>query len=90
MNFVGTQSAPLDPEDGARLLAARTPNPDMAPDPDLPEDTRLWAALQTVSGGPWAGAVYDPEKILIALGLEREPESRDERRCVNDGSAQPD
>src|SRR5690242_3706594 len=27
-------------------LAAREPRPDLAPDPALPEDTRLWAALQ--------------------------------------------
>src|SRR5258706_7975199 len=27
-------------------------------------DTRLWAALQEASGGPWAGSVYDVERIV--------------------------
>ena len=48
-------------------LAARSPHPDLPPDPDLPADTRLWAALQDASGGPWAGAVYDAERIVRLL-----------------------
>jgi hypothetical protein len=36
--------------------------------PELPEDTRLWAALQNVSGGTWGGCVYDVEKIIEQLG----------------------
>ena len=48
-------------------LAARSPHPDLAPDPDLPADTRLWAALQDASGGPWAGAVYDADRIVLLL-----------------------
>ena len=49
------------------MLAGRPPHPDLAPDPDLPDDTRLWAALQEVSGGIWGGCVYDVEKILRVL-----------------------
>jgi len=52
--------------DGA-TLAGREPHPDLAPDPDLPADTRLWAALQDASGGSWAGAVYDAERIVRLL-----------------------
>lgn len=52
-------------------LEARAPRPDLAPDPDLPADTRLWAALQNASGGVWAGAVYDVEKILATLEAGR-------------------
>ncbi len=52
---------------GAALLAARTPHPDLAPRPDLPDDTRLWAALQAVSGGTWGGCVYDVDRIVAAL-----------------------
>jgi putative YjhG/YagF family dehydratase len=52
-------------------LAARAPRPDLAPDPELPADTRLWAALQNASGGVWAGAVYDVEKILATLEAGR-------------------
>jgi putative YjhG/YagF family dehydratase len=48
-------------------LARRVSRPDLAPDPDLPDATRLWAALQTASGGVWSGAVYDVEKILRVL-----------------------
>jgi xylonate dehydratase len=52
-------------------LAGRTPHPGLAPDPELPADTRLWAALQEASGGPWAGAVYDVEKIVRLLEAGR-------------------
>lgn len=34
----------------------------------LPDDTRLWAALQARSGGSWGGCVHDVEAILAALG----------------------
>jgi hypothetical protein len=34
----------------------------------LPDDTRLWAALQNVSGGTWGGCVYDVDKIIERLG----------------------
>jgi len=53
------------------LLAARDPHPDLAPDPALPDDTRLWAALQEASGGPWSGAVYDVDRILRLLEAGR-------------------
>ena len=39
----------------------------MTADPRLPDDTRLWAALQAVSGGTWAGCVYDTDRILEVL-----------------------
>jgi hypothetical protein len=37
----------------------------------LPADTRLWAALQSISGGTWGGCVYDADAILevIEAGL---------------------
>jgi hypothetical protein len=53
--------------EGTRVLAARPPRPDLAPDPALPADTRLWAALQQASGGTWGGCVYDPDAILRAI-----------------------
>ena len=56
LNYVG-------PDD----LASRAPHPDLRPDPRLPDHTRLWAALQDVSGGTWGGAVYDTDAILKAL-----------------------
>ena len=33
----------------------------------LPEDTRLWAALVHASGGVWGGCVYDVDKIIEKL-----------------------
>ena len=39
----------------------------VGPDADLPADTRLWAALQEVSGGTWRGNVYDVERIISVL-----------------------
>ena len=54
-------------QEGSRVLAARAPG-DLAPDPDLPPETRLWAALQDVSGGTWGGCVFDVEAIVKRLG----------------------
>jgi putative YjhG/YagF family dehydratase len=61
-NFVG-QSAP----DGSRILEARDVRSDLAADAALPDDTRIWAALQDASGGTWGGAVYDAESIVRTL-----------------------
>jgi dihydroxyacid dehydratase/phosphogluconate dehydratase len=52
-------------------LKRRAPHPDLAADPDLPADTRLWAALQDASGGPWNGAVYDVDRIVALLEAGR-------------------
>jgi hypothetical protein len=43
------------------------PNEHLRPDPQLPDDTRLWAALQRVGGGVWGGCVYDVERIIRVL-----------------------
>lgn len=59
-------------ESGTALLASRTSHPDLAPDPDLPLDSKLWAALQDASGGPWGGCVYDAEAIIAALKLAKQ------------------
>jgi putative YjhG/YagF family dehydratase len=50
-------------------LHSRSPHPDLQLNPDLPEDTRLWAALQNASGGTWGGCVYDVDTILERLNL---------------------
>ncbi len=67
IDFVGEGARRFNPDEGARVLAARPPRPDLAPDPDLPADTRLWAALQAASGGTWGGCVYDVDAIVRAL-----------------------
>lgn len=57
-------------EAGARILADRPMRPDLAPDPNLPDDTRLWAALQRIGGGTWGGCVYDTDAIVGALSQQ--------------------
>jgi len=67
VDLVGEGDRRFTPEEGARILARRAPRSDLSPHPALPEDTKLWAALQLASGGTWAGCVYDPDRILAAL-----------------------
>ncbi|MGC4055101.1 MAG: YjhG/YagF family D-xylonate dehydratase [Paludibaculum sp.] len=71
VNLVGEGGQVFGAEEGARVLAARAPRPDLAADKDLPEDTRLWAALQGASGGTWGGAVFDVERIVKLLEAGR-------------------
>src|SRR5581483_11648838 len=67
INFIGEGDERFDSDEGFRRLAARSPREDLRPDPALPEDTRLWAALQHTSGGIWGGCVYDAEAIIAKL-----------------------
>ncbi len=67
VDLVGEGDRRCTPEEGERILATRLMRPDLAPHPALPEDTRLWAALQLAGGGTWSGCVYDPEQIIAAL-----------------------
>jgi putative YjhG/YagF family dehydratase len=67
VDLVGVAGEELDAAACAAVLAQRPPHPDLQPHPDLPDDTRLWAALQRASGGTWAGAVYDVDRIVAAL-----------------------
>ena len=67
IDLVGEGERVFGADEGTRVLAARPMRPDLHADADLPADTRLWAALQRVSGGMWAGCVYDVEAILKAL-----------------------
>lgn len=67
VDLIGDASGDHNPAWGTAELAKRPPRPDLAPDPALPADTRLWAALQHASGGVWGGCVYDPEAIARRL-----------------------
>jgi putative YjhG/YagF family dehydratase len=67
VNLVGQDGVVFGAEVGTRILEERSPRPDLAADPSLPGDSRLWAALQNVSGGTWGGAVFDVESILTAI-----------------------
>lgn len=67
VNFVGCDGARFSPQRGSEILASRDPHPGLSPDPRLPTDTRLWAALQRASGGTWGGCVYDADRIIKLL-----------------------
>jgi putative YjhG/YagF family dehydratase len=56
--------------EGARELASRPLREDLAPDPRLPDATRLWAMLQDTSGGTWGGCVFDVAAIGARLGVK--------------------
>jgi putative YjhG/YagF family dehydratase len=79
VNLVGEGGVVTGVEAGTAILAARSSRPDLAPDPALPDDTRLWAALQDVSGGTWGGCVFDTEEILrvLAAGKKALANSKD-------------
>jgi putative YjhG/YagF family dehydratase len=67
IHFVGEGDRRFSAEEGARILAERRPAAPLAADPELPDDTRIWALLQQAGGGTWGGCVYDPEAIARAL-----------------------
>lgn len=71
INLVGHKDQRFTPEEAQRVLDERPPHPDLAPDGQLPADTRLWAALQAVGGGTWGGCVYDVDAILEVLEAGR-------------------
>ena len=67
INLVGYDNKMLGIKNGTKLLQERSPRPDLQTDAMLPDDTRLWAALQGVSGGTWGGCVYDVDAIINRL-----------------------
>ncbi len=78
LDFLGTPTEPCSAEEGARILADREPAMPLCADPRMPDDTRLWAMLQRVSGGTWGGCVYDVDAIVKTLeaGLDVQQAAR--------------
>ncbi|MDG3003672.1 YjhG/YagF family D-xylonate dehydratase [Paludisphaera mucosa] len=76
VDMVGDEGVDVGAGEGGRILAGRSTHPLLSPDPDLPDDARLWAALQEVSGGVWGGCVYDVDAILAALRRGMAPSSK--------------
>ncbi len=67
VNLIGENFVEQSASDGSSILEARDVRSDLAADAALPDDTRIWAALQDASGGTWGGAVYDADAILRTL-----------------------
>ena len=55
----GTLEGTIDYLGDFEELMGRDLHPEVRVHPDLPDDTRLWAALQNASVGSWGGCVYD-------------------------------
>jgi putative YjhG/YagF family dehydratase len=81
LNFIGEGGKEVTPAEGAAILARRSPHPQLAADPELPDDTRLWAALQAVSGGIWRGGIYDVDRILAVLEAGQKALAEKESSC---------
>ena len=72
INLVGENGVERGADWGAAELARRADPDDLVPHPSLPDDSRLWAALQRASGGTWGGCVFDVDEIVRALDAGRE------------------
>ena len=85
LNFVGRPDERVTPEQGAAILAVRELNPAVQPDPQLPDDTRIWALLQQAGGGTWGGCVYDADAIARVMAAGTLALSAMERRQATPG-----
>jgi putative YjhG/YagF family dehydratase len=65
--LVGSGERRFTEEEANSILQERPARSDLSPHPELPEDTRLWAALVQASGGVWNGCVYDTDEIVAKL-----------------------
>jgi xylonate dehydratase len=71
LNLVGANGKVFGAQEGTRVLELRPLRPELHADPALPDDTRLWAALQEIGGGSWGGSVYDVDAILRVINAGR-------------------
>ena len=72
VHLIGEDDERFSPEEGQRRLNTRSPRADLAPHPQLPHETKLWAALIQASGGIWGGCVYDTDAIVHRLRIAEE------------------
>ncbi len=68
INFVGELDVTYPSDVAEKKLKERNPHPDLKEVENLPDDTKLWAALQNASGGTWSGCIYDVDKIINLIG----------------------
>ncbi len=67
INLVGENGEYRGASWGDEELRHRAHSDKLRPHPQLPDDSRLWAALQNVSGGTWGGCVFDVDAIIETL-----------------------
>jgi dihydroxyacid dehydratase/phosphogluconate dehydratase len=71
VNLIGDASGQHGVDWGSEILRKRPLRTDLAEAAELPDDTRLWAALQQVGGGTWGGCVYDADAVIDRLAQNR-------------------
>ena len=79
VDLIGDADSPSEQrsvELGTRILAERSLRPDLAAHPGLPDDTRLWAAMQEIGGGTRGGCVFDVDAIVETLKAGKEALSK--------------
>ncbi|TWT35260.1 Dihydroxy-acid dehydratase [Posidoniimonas corsicana] len=74
LDLVGTAGENKGSNWGAVELSRRPIRDDLVEAKGLPDDTRLWALLQSASGGTWGGCVYDLEAIRRQLAGDNRSE----------------
>ena len=67
LNLIGISGESKGFDWGTDELERRSIPSDLAPHPQLPDDSRLWAALQSASGGTWGGCVFDVDSIVETI-----------------------
>ena len=72
VNLIAAAGKSLTPLQATELLKQRSVHAELKADDRLPDDTRLWAALQQIGGGTWGGCVYDVDAILKVIERGRE------------------
>jgi len=76
VNLIGHGEFRWAEAEAQSVLDGRPLNPNLQAHPALPDDTRLWAALQKVSGGTWGGCAYDVDSILEVLEAGQQAQER--------------
>jgi putative YjhG/YagF family dehydratase len=76
VDLVGSGDEVFGAVEGQRVLLERELRADLAEEDELPDDTRLWAALQAVGGGTWGGCIYDVDGIIEALAIAAQQRDR--------------
>lgn len=71
INLIGDKDGRHDADWGTDVLSNRAKDKSLSPHPMIPDDSRLWAALQDASGGTWGGCVFDVEEIIRTLQAGR-------------------